>query len=157
VTGATGTSDPPGATGASGPSVPITHATVLPTDPSSPVFLTGTTATGPGTTTIVLDGKNQDALIQAGTGYVQNFSVAQDKLDLTQLLAGAPLAHDLTNIGNFVQVLGSGPNDPGFGSGTKTTLEVSGPGGSAVVNLEGSGKIDLNDLLKHNSLILPPH
>ena len=94
-------------------------------------------------------------MVQPGN---QSFSFNHgEKLNLTQLLAGAPLAHDLTNIGNFIKVLGHGTNDPGFGQGTKTTLEISGPGGSAVVNLESSGKLGLKDLLSHNSLILPPH
>ena len=99
-----------------------------------------------------------DLLIRAGTDFVQNFSLSQgDKLDLTKILAGAPLAHDLANLGNFVQVLGHGRNDPSFGPGIKTTLEVTGPHGSAVVNLESAGKLELSDLLKHHSLILPPH
>jgi hypothetical protein len=97
-------------------------------------------------------------LIRAGTGFVPNFSLAHgDKLDLTQILAGAPLTHDLTNIDKFVQVLGHGKNDPGFGPGTKTSLEISGPHGTAVLNLEGAGKLDLKDLLRHHSLLLPPH
>src|SRR5262249_49770200 len=88
----------------------------------------------------------------------QNFDFKHGgQLDLTQVLAGAPLAADLTNIGDFVKVLGHGKNDPGFGHGTKTTLEISGPNGGAVVNLEGTGKLELRDLLKHTSLILPPH
>jgi hypothetical protein len=56
-----------------------------------------------------------------------------------------------------VKVIGYGRNDPGFGPGTKTTLEVTGLHGTAVVNLEGAGKLDLQDLLKHNALMLPPH
>jgi hypothetical protein len=44
-----------------------------------------------------------------------------------------------------------------LGVGTKTALAVSGPGGSAIVNLEGSGKLQLSDLLSHQSLVLPPH
>jgi hypothetical protein len=99
-----------------------------------------------------------DLLIQAGTDFVQNFSLAQgDTLNLTKILAGAPLAHDLANLGKFVKVLGYGRNDPGFGAGTKTTLEVSGLHGSATINLEGAGKLDLQHLLKHQALILPPH
>ena len=39
----------------------------------------------------------------------------------------------------------------------RPTLEVTGPHGSALVKLEGAGKLDLQDLLKHHSLILPPH
>ena len=84
-----------------------------------------------------------------------SWHVERDVTDLTPIFESAETGE--ANIGNFVQVLGSGPNDSGFGAGTKTILEVAGPGGSAVVNLEGSGKLDLNDLLKHNSLILPPH
>jgi hypothetical protein len=92
------------------------------------------------------------------TGFVQNFSAAQgDKLDRRKILAGAPLAHDLTNIDKFVRVLGYSKNDPGFGPGTKTSLEISGPRGTAIVNLEGAGKLELKDLLQHNSLLLPPH
>jgi hypothetical protein len=99
-----------------------------------------------------------DVRVRAGTGYVRNFDLAQGhKLDLRHLLAGAPLAHDLANLGRFVKVLGHGDNDPGFGAGTKTALEVTGPHGTAVVNLEGVGKLDLADLLKHHALLLPPH
>jgi hypothetical protein len=108
--------------------------------------------TGTGATT------DYDVRVQAGTDFVKNFDLARgDKLDLTQILAGAPLAHDLANLGNFVKVLGYGSNDPGFGAGTKTSLEVTGPHGSAVVNLEGVGRLELSDLLKHQSLLLPPH
>ena len=56
-----------------------------------------------------------------------------------------------------MKVPGYGQNDPGFGAGSKTSLEVTGPHGSALVNLEGAGKLELEDLLKHNSLLLPPH
>jgi hypothetical protein len=52
-------------------------------------------------------------------------------------------------------VLGYSKNDPGFGPGTKTSLEISGPHGTAIVNLEGAGKLELKDLLQHNSLLLP--
>jgi hypothetical protein len=99
-----------------------------------------------------------DVLVRAGTAYVRNFNLVQgDKLDLTQILAGAPLAHDLANIADFVKVTSYGQNDPGFGPGSKTSLEVTGPHGSALVNLEGAGKLELKDLLQHNSLLLPPH
>jgi hypothetical protein len=103
-------------------------------------------------------GHGTDLLIRAGTDFVRNFSLTGgDKLDLTQILAGAPLAHDLANLSSFVKVLGYGQNDPGFGAGTKTSLEITGLHGSAVVNLEGVGKLELGDLLKHHSLMLPPH
>ena len=100
----------------------------------------------------------QDLVVQPGADVSESFKVALgDKLDLTQLLAGAPLNADLSNLSSYVKVVGYSQNDPGFGPGTKTTLEITGPGGQATVNLEGAGKIDLNDLLSHNSLILPPH
>ena len=98
-----------------------------------------------------------DVTVRAGTGFFQNFGLDQgDRLDLTQILAGAPLAADLTNLGDFVKVLGHGDHEPGFGSGTKTSLMITGPGGTAVVHLESAGKLDLQDLPKHNALILPP-
>jgi hypothetical protein len=101
-------------------------------------------------------GHGTDLLIRAGTDFVRNFSLTGgDKLDLTQILAGARLAHDLVNLSSFVKVLGYGHNDPGFGAGTKTTLEVTGPHGSAKINLEGVGKLELGDLLKHHALLLP--
>jgi hypothetical protein len=168
-TGGTGAAGAHGATGPAGGGSHDHHLTAAinpgnlsgPQDQAfAPKFLTsaGATPSAGGTTTIVLSGDNQAALIRAGTDYVRNFNLAEgDKLDLTKILAGAPLAHDLANLGNFVKVLGYGQNDPGFGAGTKTSLEVTGPHGSAVVNLEGSGKLELGDLLKHHSLLLPPH
>jgi hypothetical protein len=122
------------------------------------LYIAGTRATGSGQPGTSAGEHGRDLLIRAGTGFVQNFSVAQgDKLDLRQILAGAPLTHDLTNIDKFVRVLGHGRNDPGFGPGTKTSLEISGPHGTAVLNLEGAGKLELKDLLQHHSLLLPPH
>jgi hypothetical protein len=103
-------------------------------------------------------GIDYDVRVRAGTDFVKNFDLARgDKLDLRHILAGAPLAHDLANLGQFVRVLGYGSNDLGFGPGTKTTLEVLGSQGTAVVHLQGVGKLDLADLLKHHSLLLPPH
>ena len=64
---------------------------------------------------------------------------------------------NLVNLGAYVSLTGYSDNVPGFGAGTTTTLAITGPGGNAIVNLEGSGKLDLQDLLQHNALILPPH
>jgi hypothetical protein len=72
---------------------------------------------------------------------------------LTKVLAGVP-AHVLANLGNLVTV-SSGPNDPGFGPGTKTTLAINSPNGIVTVNLESAGKLDLQDLVKNHSLIVP--
>jgi hypothetical protein len=160
-TGATGATGAPGHTGTGGHD-PLT-VTIRPQDLMNPQdkgpgshFLyslpAAATASETGAAT------DYDVQVRAGTDFVKNFDLARgDKLDLQQILAGAPLAHDLTNLGHFVKVLGHGQNDPGFGPGTKTSLEVTGPHGSAVVNLEGVGKLDLADLLKHHSLLLPPH
>jgi hypothetical protein len=168
----TGAADPSGAAGAAGsPSTPagadplttpISPANLLGSAANAfaPKFLhaAGATPSSSGTTTIVLGGKGHSALIRAGTDFVRNFSLRhEDQLDLRKILHGAPLAHDLANLGNFVRVIGYGRNDPSFGDGIKTTLEVTGPHGSAIVNLEGAGKLELSDLLKHHSLILPPH
>jgi collagen type VII alpha len=167
ATGATGSAGHTGATGASGTSggaggndkltAEINPGTLFGSQDQGPRFLytAGPAAGQPGH---VPGAQGTELLIRAGTDFVQNFSLAQgDTLDLTKILAGVPLAHDLANLGEFVKVLGYGKNDPGFGAGTKTTLEVTGLHGTAVVNLEGAGKLDLQDLLKHQSLILPPH
>ena len=164
-TGATGPTGAGGHTGATGTSggdhghdkltAEINPGTLFGPQDHGPRFLyvAGPAAGQPGHTP---GAQGTDLLIKAGTDFVKNFNLAQDKLDLTKILAGVP-AHELANLANFVKVLGSGPNDQGFGQGTKTTLEISGPHGSALVKLEGAGKLDLQDLLKHHSLILPPH
>jgi len=163
--GATGATGHPGTTGATGSSggdqghdkltAEINPGSLSGAQDHGPRFLyVAGPATGqPGHTP---GAQGTDLLIKAGTDFVKNFNLAQDKLDLTKILAGVP-AHELANLANFVKVLGSGPNDQGFGHGTKTTLEISGPHGSALVKLEGAGKLDLQDLVKHHSLILPPH
>jgi hypothetical protein len=116
----------------------------------------GSTVTGPGTPE-VLRGSANTLVVQAGSSYTHRFSLSGgDKLDLTHVLAGAPLAHDLTNIGQFVKIVGHGANDLGHGAGTKTTLEVTGPGGSARIDLQSSGKLELKDLVHNDSLVLPP-
>jgi hypothetical protein len=158
--GASGTSDPTGAGSGSAPTVQINPSNVLGSQPIAPQFLysVGSTATQPGQAGTGSSGQGYIVPIRAGTDFVQNFDLARgDQLDLTGILAGAPLAHDLANIANFVQVLSSGSNDPGFGSGIKTSLAITGPQSSAVVNLEGAGKLELKDLLQHHSLLLPPH
>jgi hypothetical protein len=95
-------------------------------------------------------------LIHGGTHSSVPFSLVRgDQLDLSQILHGVPAAQDLTNIWQFVKVLGHGPNDPAFGHGTKTVVQISGPSDQAIVHLQGSGKLDLQDLVKHDSLIPP--
>ena len=55
------------------------------------------------------------------------------------------------------QGVGYAANDPGFAAGTKTMLEIAGPNGSASVSLEGTGRLTVDDLVRNNSLVLPPH
>lgn len=86
---------------------------------------------------------------------IADFSLtAGDRLNLTGLLAGAPLAHDLSNLGAFVSVTWQGPDPNG---GTDTTLSCNGPGGSATVTLVTSKPIAVADPLNGNALILPAH
>jgi hypothetical protein len=47
------------------------------------------------------------------------------------------------------------PERPAFGHGTKTVVQISGPSGQAIVHLQGSGKLNLQDLVKHAGLIPP--
>jgi hypothetical protein len=113
---------------------------------------TGESASG------ALGGSGTTIVVQTGGPFTERFNLASgDKLDLTQVLAGAPISQDLTNLGQFVKVVGYGVNDPGYGQGTKTMLEITGPGGSARIDLQGSGRLDLKDLLHHDSLLLPPN
>jgi hypothetical protein len=97
-------------------------------------------------------------LVQAGTNTSTLFNLAQgDKLDLSQILAGAPVNQDLSNISQYVKVIGHGPNDPGFGQGTQTVLQITGPNGQAIVHLEGSGRLNVHDLVKNDAIIPPTH
>lgn len=64
---------------------------------------------------------------------------------------------DLTNIADFVKVIGYGASNPGSATATTSMLEIIGPNGSAAIALEGSGRLTVADLVKSNSLVLPPH
>ncbi len=153
--GATG--DPPGM-GATGGQDPLTPSI----DPLSVLgqfdqasmwnFLhdPGTTSGDPGGSGNS-SGSSQPLVVQAGQFLSESYSVNQgDKLDLTQVLAGTPLAVDLTNINQFINALGSGKSDPNFGSGSKMTQDASDPSGGAIVSAHGSGKLE--DLLNNDWL-----
>jgi len=95
-----------------------------------------------------LIGANANALIE-------NFSLSGgDKLDLTALLGGASLTHNLSNLGSFLSVQ-SHTTDPN--GGTDTILAINGPGGSASLALGSTSPIAVSDLVNNNALILPPH
>jgi long-subunit fatty acid transport protein len=101
-------------------------------------------------------GSGTNVVVQAGTNQTVSFNAAGgDKLDLSQILAGAPLTQDLTNVGKYVKVAGYSPSDQSSGQGVTTTFDIAGPNGHAVVNLNSDSKLSLDDLLKHNSLIPP--
>jgi hypothetical protein len=93
-------------------------------------------------------------LIEAGThGSVPLNPVRGDQLDLSRILHDAPVAQDLTSIAQFEKVLGHGPNDPSPGHGTRAVVQSTGPSDRAIVHVQGSGKLDLKDLLEHDGLI----
>lgn len=99
---------------------------------------------------------NETFLIGSGaTATIGGFDpAAGERLNLTGLLAGAPLANDLANLGAFISVVGQGPDPNG---GTDTTLSLTGPGGGASLVLVGGKAIAAADLLNDNALVLPPH
>jgi len=76
------------------------------------------------------------------------------KLDFSKLLAGAPLAGDLSNLGAFVSTSGHVADLAG---GTDTILSVHGPGGAATLRLVSGAPIAVADLLNDHALILPGH
>ena len=146
---------PSQATGATGPDGSHGHDPNAPTDWLITPISDATLSTGNQVSKFLLDSSDQNEamVVNPGFDYISNFNIANDKLDLTQLLNGSGAAADLSNIGNFVHV-SSSPNDPGYGAGFKTELTISGPGGSATVNLEGAGTITLSQLVSNDSLIV---
>jgi len=139
---------------------PATASAGMPPDDVGAVSLTSANVldeVGGETTWQFLHDDNRITVVQPATDIAHAFDLAAgDRLDLTRILANAALLSDLTNIGDFVVVLGYGANDAGYGAGTKTLLSVNGPDGSAVVALEGSGRLTVDDLMRNDSLILPP-
>ena len=132
-------------------------ASAPPADPGAVSITSSNVLDDDGTPWQFLHDNNRTTTVQPDTDIAHAFNLANgDRLDLTQILANAALRSDLTNIGDFVAVLGYGANDAGYGDGTKTLLSVSGPDGAALVVLEGSGRLTVDDLLKNDSLILPP-
>jgi hypothetical protein len=125
-------------------------------------YLDGTSNTiiSGGGTDAIWGGTGGDRFVLAPTGgalFVENFGNG-DVLDLSKILAGVPLAADLSNIGNFVRVVGTGPDDTVFGvsdGGSKTVLQVVGASGTAYVNLENVGSLGVAGLLADNALVFP--
>ena len=125
-----------------------------------------------GASNSIVDGSGVDAVwggtgggdsftLSAGGGalFIENFG-AGDTLDLTKILAGVPLAADLSNIGNYVSVVANGTDDMVFGvadGGSKTVLQIAGPNGTEFVNLENVGSIGVAALLSSGAFVLPTH
>jgi hypothetical protein len=80
---------------------------------------------------------------------VSGFNMAHgDQIDLSIILTGVPLAHDLSNLSSYVSVSNSGAN---------TTLQIAGAGGADTVQLTGVGSLSLQNLLNGNAFVLPAH
>ena len=142
---------------------PVTANTIHLGNGTNHVFLGGgsgnTVTDGTGTDTIVgAHWGNDTFVINAAGGAlsVRGFYELSngDALDLSQILAGEPLAHDLSNLGDFVKV--TSVTDPNFPWWTDTKLQITGLGGTANVTLLNTGTVTLAQL-EIKSLILPAH
>ena len=94
----------------------------------------------------------QDSLtlsLSANAQIVSGFNMTHgDQIDLTGILAGVALAHDLGNLGSFITTSTSGSN---------TSLQITGLHGSDSVQLTGVGALSLQALVNGNAFVLPPH
>lgn len=99
---------------------------------------------------------NETLLIAPGANAsITNFSLtAGDQLDLTALLSGAPLAHDLSNLSAYLTAT---PQSPGQNGASVSLLAVSRPGGTASLALSSTSPISVANLVTANALVLPPH
>src|SRR5262249_1168181 len=70
------------------------------------------------------------------------------------LSGGAPLFHDLTNLGRLWNWLHQGQTTFGTGHAAKPISETTGVAGQSAP-AQASGKLDLSDILKQNGLIPP--
>jgi hypothetical protein len=89
--------------------------------------------------------------IAAGTGAqtVTGFDTsAADLIDLSAILSGVALAHDLSNLGNYVTVATSG---------STATLSIGGYGGSDTVTLSGLSTATEQALQNASAFVLPSH
>lgn len=144
-----------------GNTIPVTADTINLGAGSAKLLLGGSGNTvnlGTGTAEIYAPGANNNVFaLNAGGGAleVHGFRLTNgDVLDLSHILAGVSLAHDLSNLGSFI-ALTSAP-DPTNARCIDTTLTITGSAGIAVVTLDNSGKLTLAGLEKA-SLLLPAH
>ena len=87
----------------------------------------------------------------AGTDALRINVTDSSGIDLSNVLAGTSLTNDLTNVN--LTILSEGTTAAG---GSKLVFDVTSSSGHAVVTVETSAKLNLEDLLKNSSLI-PPH
>jgi hypothetical protein len=153
ATGGSGNTDNTGTAGATGTGDPLTPPIQLTQLVGSLEQLLssgfqqggqGTPSSDPASGTTHLD-------VAAGTDDLRINITDSSGIDLSQILAGTSLANDLTNV--HLDVLSQGATQAG---GSRLVFEITSPSGHAVVTLESSGKLNLDDLLKNSSLI-PPH
>lgn len=137
--------------GTSSATIPVTADKVTLGNGTNAVFLGGSGNTiydGSGTDTISgAAGGNDTFVINAagGTETVSGFSLTNgDVLNLTSILAGVSLAHDLSNLGSFVAL--ATQTDARHSSWTDTVLTIKGGGGSATVTLLNTGSLTLAGL-----------
>ena len=141
--------------------IPVTADTINLGAGNAKLLLGGsgnTVNVGTGTAEIYAPGASNNVFAlnaAGGTLEVHGFRLTNgDVLDLTHILAGVSLAHDLSNLGNFI-ALTSAP-DVDNPRCIDTTLTITGSAGVAVVTLDNSGKLTLAGLEKA-SLLLPAH
>jgi Ca2+-binding RTX toxin-like protein len=125
---------------------------------SNLVFLGGSGNTvndGSGTDTIVGARAGSDTFVAnaaGGTDTIYGFSLTNgDVLDLSQVLAGAGVASDLSNLGSFVTA--ASVTDAWNSRWTDTVLTVKGAAATATLTLVNSGTVAVADLVSHKAVL----
>ena len=113
---------------------------------------------GSGTTTVHAAGGLDNIFAPAASGgslSIDGFTAASgDMLDLTRILAGAPLAPDLSNLSSYVSfATAADATQPG---GIDAILTITGAGGTGVVTLLNTDLTTLSALSGSN-MVLPAH
>lgn len=139
-------------------STSITASSLTLGDGTNLVFLEGngdTIRDGAGTDRIMaVEASNERFVVNAAGGTIEiaGFTTTNgDVLDLSAILAGAAVAANLSNLGDFV-TLATAP-DSRHAAWTDTTLTITGPGATASVTLVNAGTLALADLIASHSVI----
>jgi hypothetical protein len=125
--------------------------------PSSFILGTTDTAAEPQKTGAALSGDQvTHLLVQAGKLTTTKPNLASgDHLDLGSALTGVPLSQDLTNVGKVVSTLTHAQTAQGTGHGAKTALDTTGSAAQPVPHAHGTGKVDITQLVKPDTLFPP--